>query len=128
MDFKERIWAVNIMLSRYERGRVTFDNPIQRGVVWRTMKHKSSYMCNIFKGIATFAPPILASVKIKENTPTYDIIDGKQRLLTIISYVNNEFTIVNDEEKSQFICEGVVYNIGGKRFKRHRRNSFRKHF
>jgi hypothetical protein len=68
--------------------------PLQRGLVW-TLLQKQSLIETILKDIRI--PPISVCVlKNIKDEEIYQIIDGKQRLTTILSFANNEFPIVID--------------------------------
>lgn len=68
--------------------------PLQRGLVW-TLLQKQSLIETILKDIKI--PAISVCVLEKENgEEIYQIIDGKQRLTTILAFSNNEFPIVID--------------------------------
>lgn len=70
---------------------------LQRGFVW-TLEQKQELIYSIFKGIQL--PPIsVIQHRHDDGKMTYKIIDGKQRLSTILSFVKNEFPIVwNNQE------------------------------
>ena len=66
------------------------DPPYQRDMnVWN-MEQKSFLLDTIFKNFPI--PPIFLEQKIDPDTgiTNYDVIDGKQRLTTIIGFINNE--------------------------------------
>ena len=95
---------------------------LQRGFVW-SLNQKRELIYSVFKGIQL--PPI-SVIQYRDNTKTitYKIIDGKQRLSTILSFVKNEFTILwNNQEylfneldhsiKGEFLYHGLIRaNIG----------------
>lgn len=66
---------------------------LQRGFVW-TLNQKRELIYSIFKGIQ-LAPISVISFEHK----IYKIIDGKQRLSTLLSFCKNEFSIFwNNQE------------------------------
>lgn len=95
---------------------------LQRDFVW-TLEQKRELIYSIFKGIQL--PPIsIIQYRDKTKNVTYKIIDGKQRLSTIISFVKNEFSIIwNNKEyffddldhriQGEFLFHGTIRsNIG----------------
>ena len=73
----------------------------QRGLVWKT-KQKSELIESILMGIP------LPLIYVKEDEKgVYLIVDGKQRLSTLFSFINNELaldklTILKDKNGSRF--------------------------
>jgi hypothetical protein len=66
--------------------------PLQRPFVW-TIEQKTALIVSIIREQAV--PPIAVVLFEKSRKhEIYQIIDGKQRLSTIISYVQNEFPII----------------------------------
>lgn len=117
-NYRDTEWLVSLIAIKYQKGRLNFDSAIQRGIVWNK-KRSSSYIYNIFRGIASFAAPALASKKIfdKENDIYgWDIIDGKQRMTSILSYLNNDFSLTGLEDRPLIRYEGKNYSINGKTY------------
>lgn len=59
---------------------------------------KRELIYSVFKGLQL--PPIcVIQLRTKEDKTIYKIIDGKQRLSTVLSFVKNEFSIIwNNKE------------------------------
>ena len=79
--------------SMYEKDKISFSNAIQRTFVWKN-KAKDNKMSllidSMLRGLPV--PPMYAN----KNTETgvLDFLDGKQRSLTIIKFLNDEFELV----------------------------------
>lgn len=69
---------------------------LQRPFVW-TLLQKRELILSILKGVK-----IAPITVINYDHKIYKIIDGKQRLSTIISFVKNEFSIIVDGEEYFF--------------------------
>jgi uncharacterized protein with ParB-like and HNH nuclease domain len=95
---------------------------LQRPFVW-TLQQKQELIYSVFKGIQL--PPIsIIQYRDDDRNITYKIIDGKQRLSTLIAFVKNEFPIIWDNQeyyfdeldhsiKGEFLYHGVIRsNIG----------------
>lgn len=65
---------------------------LQRPLVW-TLEQKQALILSIFK--ETYIPPVCV-IQHKDNSDNrkLEIIDGKQRLSTMIAFYNNEFPII----------------------------------
>ena len=74
--------TVRMLCDYIKGGEMTFDNPIQRGFVWKRDK-KSLLIHSIIFGYPI--PPIYAN----KNENIFDILDGQQRCKTIYQFVNN---------------------------------------
>ena len=82
--------TVSTFYEQYQLKKYNLDPPYQRDMnVW-DINQKSFLMDTIFKNFPT--PPIFLEQKINSETgiTNYDVIDGKQRLSTIIGFINNE--------------------------------------
>ena len=82
--------TVSNFYEQYQLGKYRFDPPYQRDMnVW-DIEQKSFLLDTIFKNFPI--PPIFLEQKIDSDTgiTNYDVIDGKQRLSTIIGFINNE--------------------------------------
>jgi hypothetical protein len=95
---------------------------LQRPLVW-TLEQKQELVYSIFKGLQL--PPIsLIQYNGEDGNTVYKIIDGKQRLSTILSFVKNEFPIIwlgeeyyfdelDNSIKGEFLHHGTLRsNIG----------------
>lgn len=71
-----------------------FGRNLQRELCW-SLEQKQAFVVSILQGKEL--PPM--SVNYRYDTDTYEIIDGKQRLSTAISFYRNEFPIVIDGEE-----------------------------
>lgn len=80
------------LLKKYD-----FDPAYQRKSVWSDEK-QSFFIDSIFKNFPI--PPIFLHQKIDDTDgkTTYDIIDGKQRLTSIIRFINNDIPISSELE------------------------------
>lgn len=82
--------TISNFYEQYQLEKYTFDPPYQRDMnVW-DVEQKSFLLDTIFKNFPI--PPIFLEQKINPDTgiTNYDVIDGKQRLSTIIGFINNE--------------------------------------
>lgn len=103
-------WSVNTLIRMYNRGEIDFDSKVQRDYVW-TKKISSKYIQSLLWGMLVYNMPHLYS----KHGNIYYSIDGQQRALTLIKYVNNEFALVG-LENYPIIIDGVSHNINRKKF------------
>lgn len=80
-----------------QNGETTFENMVQRGLVWN-IQQKSDLIYSLCMGIPI--PPIYAKkVTIKGedggDRTVYDVIDGKQRMNTISQFLSGAFKLKN---------------------------------
>lgn len=76
-------------------GKFNYNPPCQRKSVWGE-EQKSFLIDSILKNFPI--PPIFLYRKIDSETgkESYDVIDGKQRLLSIISFIGNDIALPDD--------------------------------
>ncbi|RLA75337.1 MAG: DUF262 domain-containing protein [Epsilonproteobacteria bacterium] len=113
-DFDDTIYPANIKFStatpsvfeikrQYdERQQIELAPSYQRGNVW-TPKQKSELIESILMGI-----PLPLMYFFENSQGIYQVVDGKQRLTTLFSYLKNEFSLGG---------LNILKNVKGKKFK-----------
>jgi uncharacterized protein with ParB-like and HNH nuclease domain len=78
----------------------TINKNLQRKHCWSDLK-KQQLLLSILKGSRI---PVLSIIrhKDKDGKETYQIIDGKQRLSTVLDFVNGIYPFIDDDGKSYF--------------------------
>lgn len=85
---------VSWFLDLNEKGQLDLDPPYQRRSVW-TLKDKRFFVDTILNGYP--APPIFLHKSLDDHgRATYHVVDGKQRLQTIIEFSENKIRIPDD--------------------------------
>lgn len=105
-------WNVKQVCSMINKGTISFDHPLQRaGNQWKVEDQSL-----LIHSILTMFVPDLYAIQIKtDNGNTYDIIDGKQRLMTIYSFLADEWALTNIEPV-KLETTNQTYDISGKKF------------
>lgn len=93
--------TVNEIMRWYYEDSLIVNRRYQRKLVW-TLEEKQLFIDSIINKYPT--PSIILSAYedkdyIGKMKTFYEIIDGLQRLNAIVSFVNNEFGIINDEKE-----------------------------
>ena len=97
---------VTWFLDLEERGRLDLSPPYQRRSVW-SQKERRYLLDTIFNGYP--CPPLFLYKSISDQgITTFHVVDGKQRLETIISFVKNKLSIPSDFSN---------LNLAGKKWK-----------
>ncbi len=92
-DMKRRITTQDVswFIDLYKNGQLDFDPPYQRKSVW-SPKDRRFFLDTILRGYPS--PPIFLHKNINEVGKTiYAVVDGKQRLETIIRFIDNKIAI-----------------------------------
>lgn len=113
-------WTVKNLKTMFdEKNTLSFDHPIQRqSAQWDNMQQSL-----LIHSMLSNYPVPSVYVEKRESVETdargrhyfnYSVLDGKQRMTTVFSYVNGEFSL--SENLSNVEIEGIVYDIAGKFF------------
>ena len=90
MDVKKSTQKIDQINKWHEKGKIAFDLTIQRKEgIWDT-KRKSKLIHSVLVNYPI--PPVFA----KREDTTYHILDGKQRLTSIIDFVLDKFSLSKD--------------------------------
>ncbi|WP_299112565.1 DUF262 domain-containing protein [uncultured Winogradskyella sp.] len=81
------------LISEIKRGKLILSPPFQRNLVWRTI-HKIDFIKTILLGFP-FPQIFLAKGELnaEELTTTSVVVDGQQRMNSILEYINNEYKV-----------------------------------
>ena len=98
-------WTARKLVELVEDGTVNFNIDIQRGYVWKDNDKKSALIRSLI--LDRHVPPLYFN-KVED---VYEGEDGKQRTLTIIKFLNDEFelsglegfTVINDDGETEEI-------------------------
>ena len=102
--------SLEFLYQMYKDGEFNFDYVLQRDSNQWTNAQKNTLIDSIFNGYVI--PQIWTLVE--KNTQSYKIIDGKQRMTTIFSYMNDEWKLAKTFEPVQ--CDGQYFDVAGKKF------------
>jgi len=83
-------WTAKALANQMERGKVNFDNAVQRNLVWDDEK-KSLLIHSMIYGYA-----IPAMYFTRDEDGVYDSLDGKQRSNAISGFLHDEFALSAD--------------------------------
>lgn len=85
---------VSWFLDLHSRGRLDLNPPYQRKSVW-TPRERRFFLDTVFNGYPS--PPVFLHKSISdEGIATYHVVDGKQRLETIINFSDNKLALSED--------------------------------
>ena len=96
-------WTTRKLVEMVEDGTVNFNIDIQRGYVWKDNDKRSALIRSLI--LERHIPPLYFN-KVED---IYEGEDGKQRTLTIIKFINDDFelsgldifTVINDEGETE---------------------------
>ena len=83
-------WTAKALTNQMEKGKVNYDNAVQRNLVWDNAK-KSLLIHSMIYG---FAVP--AMYFTRDENGVYDSLDGKQRSNAISEFLHDEFALSAD--------------------------------
>lgn len=78
-------------LDLYAEGEYDFNPCYQRGLVW-SLEQKQAFILALFSGRAYLKPTFLFN-GWSSGIKAYEVIDGKQRLNTVIEFVKGQFAV-----------------------------------
>ena len=93
--------TIATLYENYKLGKYKLDPPYQRNSVWSDEK-KSFLIDSILKNFPI--PPIFLSQHINDadGSTRYDVIDGKQRLLSIFSFIEGDLVASSESSEEPF--------------------------
>jgi hypothetical protein len=103
-DYTE--WTLLELLSAHTSGRLDLKAKFQREQVWSTYQ-KQCLMDSIITNIPI---PTIYLWDVKTDDTNLQIIDGKQRITTILDYFNNKFPMWSDIDNKKYPTEHMLYN------------------
>ncbi len=83
-------WTAKALSNQMEKGKVNYDNAVQRNLVWDVEK-KSLLIHSMIYGYA-----IPAMYFTRDENGVYDSLDGKQRSNAISEFLHDEFALSDD--------------------------------
>jgi hypothetical protein len=86
---------VTWLLDLHKNEQLDLDPAYQRKSVW-TPKDRRFFMDTIFRNYPSPAIFLHKSIDTRTGTPTYHVVDGKQRILTILMFVQSRFSLADD--------------------------------
>lgn len=94
-------YDVTWLLDLHKNKQLDLDPSYQRKSVW-TPKDRRFFMDTVFRNYPS--PAIFLHKTIDDSTgnTTYHVVDGKQRILTILMFVQNKFSLAQDFGDQQF--------------------------
>lgn len=103
IEVDTKTWTIRELLDMYRSDALAMDIPIQRGVVWDG-NTRSLYIHSALLGILAVQPPFVFSRHISHREDAsaqsnYSVLDGKQRLTTLIAFLNDEFKLSNLQDQ-----------------------------
>lgn len=102
--------------SMLERGTISFDNAVQRSFVWKNTakdNRMSMLIDTMMRGLCV--PPLYCNCIFTDpKDKVYDFVDGKQRVMTVIKYLNDEFPLIGIPTFT--LEDGSELDLNGKRF------------
>ena len=87
----KQTWSILEIYQKIQGKKLILDPDYQRNIVWKTDK-KVAFIESLYMGI--LIPPIYVVEIPGENIldgASYEVVDGKQRLTTILSFVEDKF-------------------------------------
>lgn len=106
-------WSVQTLMNMNGRGQLLFDWDKQRGYVWNRTR-ASLFIHSIFWGMLENTE----TFRFTKHGNQYLCTDGKQRGLSILKYVNNEYALAGLKNSYDiYLSDGTTFPINGKRFK-----------
>jgi hypothetical protein len=104
--FQPQIYRVNDILNWSERKELILSPKFQRRTVW-SPRGKSYLIDSILKGYPL--PPFFIREKllVKERRTVREVVDGQQRLRTILEFINDGFTVMKIHNES---ISGMKYS------------------
>ncbi|MDO8732136.1 MAG: DUF262 domain-containing protein [Actinomycetota bacterium] len=89
------------LLEQNRREQLDLDPPYQRRSVW-TPRDRRSFMDTIFKNYPS--PPIFLhkTIDLATGEATYHVVDGKQRISTVLQFLDNKVYLPHDFGDSRF--------------------------
>ncbi len=102
-------WTAKALSNQMEKGKVNYDNAVQRNLVWGVEK-KSLLIHSMIYGYA-----IPAMYFTRDENGVYDSLDGKQRSNAISEFLHDEFALSADTP-SVMDENGCVEDISGMYF------------
>jgi hypothetical protein len=118
MKVKVTNWKVSTLYKL--KDKINEQPVYQRGEVWSSRK-RSLLIDSMLRGIDI---PKIYLRKLNANAHEYEVADGQQRLTAIYKFIENQFTLLSDEEKGLNIAKiegkvvgGLIYEKLSKDFK-----------
>lgn len=105
-SLKGTAWKVQQYVSMIRKGTISFENVVQRGFEW-DKKRSSLFISSL---ITNFVVPEVIANKNTE-TGVYDILDGKQRLMSIFNFVEGKYALVDIPPITEEDDNGVQYEL-----------------
>lgn len=120
-----KIYSIGDFINWHTRRELSISPKYQRNPVWNTSA-KSYLIDTIVRGLPFPQIYMRQTIDVKTKAIHREIIDGQQRLRTIIEYVNNEFPILKshnseyanltfdelpEDTRERFLQYGVVVEI-----------------
>lgn len=109
-------WSAKTLVNKMEKGKVNFDNAVQRGLVW-DKDRKSLLIHSMLYG---YVVPAMYFVKDKG---IFDSLDGKQRSNAISEFFNGEFALTENTppiiDETIEVEEGddpIMFEIAGMKY------------
>lgn len=94
LDRQPTLQTVTWLLSLRKFGQLDLNPPYQRKSVW-TRREKQRFLDTVFRNYPS--PAIFLHRSLDEDgNPTYHVVDGKQRLSTILDFADNKLRLAND--------------------------------
>ena len=87
IDFKTEKWTISKLVGIMSKHSMELEAEIQRGQCWN-VRQRSLFIHSIITNY--YIPPLIA---IKKDGKTYDLLDGKQRALTLQAFITGRFAL-----------------------------------
>lgn len=91
LRFTEITSTIRSFFDMYADNELSFNPCYQRGLVWSN-EQKELFIKALLKGIVRLTPTYVFN-GFSSDTKLYEVLDGKQRLTTLLEFVRNEFTV-----------------------------------
>lgn len=103
IEVDSKYWTIRELVDMHRAGVLLMDIPIQRGIVWDNAA-RSLYVHSALLGILTVQPPFVFSRRTLYHEDgsvyyTYSVLDGKQRLTTLLAFINEDFKLTRLQDQ-----------------------------